>query len=107
MSSDEPSQLEQVDASKARRSLRNGFITLVLALALAVGLLLAVPGLKGVATPVVLAYQIGYLSNFIYHVISLWVPAIWGTVAFVLLQKTKKQPIVLRSPPEELRAKSS
>ncbi len=89
--------------------------------------------------PVVLAYQIGYLSNFIpvpggigildgsligvlvlygvggtvataatlvYHVISLWVPAIWGTVAFVLLQKTKKQPIVLRSPPEELRAKS-
>jgi uncharacterized membrane protein YbhN (UPF0104 family) len=87
--------------------------------------------------PVVLAYQIGYLSNFIpvpggigvldgsmigmlviygvggtvataatlvYHVISLWVPAIWGTVAFVLLQKTKKQPIVLRNPAEELRA---
>ena len=86
--------------------------------------------------PVVLAYQIGYLSNFIpvpggigvldgsmigmlvlygvggtvataatlvYHVISLWVPAIWGTVAFVLLQKTKKQPIVLRNPAEELR----
>ena len=86
--------------------------------------------------PVVLAYQIGYLSNFIpvpggigildgsmigmlvlygvggtvataatlvYHVISLWVPAIWGTVAFILLQKTKKQPIVLRNPPEELR----
>ena len=37
---------------KARRSLRNGFITLVLALALAVGLLLAVPGLKDVATTV-------------------------------------------------------
>jgi hypothetical protein len=50
--SDEPSQPEQVDASKARRSLRNGFITLVLALALAVGLLLAVPGLKGAATTV-------------------------------------------------------
>ncbi len=84
--------------------------------------------------PVVLAYQIGYLSNFIpvpggigvldgsmigmlvlygvggtvataatlaYHAISLWVPAIWGTIAFVLLQKTKGQPIVLRRPPEE------
>lgn len=52
MSLDKPSQPEQVDASKARRSLRNGFITLVLALALVVGLLLAVPGLKGVATTV-------------------------------------------------------
>ncbi len=85
--------------------------------------------------PIVLAYQIGYLSNFIpvpggigvldgsmigmlvlygmsgtvataatlvYHAISLWVPAVWGTVAFVLLQKTKKQPITLRNPPEEL-----
>ena len=52
MSSVQPSEPEQVDASKARRSLRNGFITLVLGLALAVGLLLAVPGLKGVATTV-------------------------------------------------------
>ena len=52
MSSAKPSQPAQVDASKARRSLRNGFITLVLALALVVGLLLAVPGLKGVATTV-------------------------------------------------------
>jgi uncharacterized protein (TIRG00374 family) len=73
--------------------------------------------------PVVLAYQIGYLSNFIpvpggigvldgsmigmlvlyglggtvataatlaYHAISLWVPAVWGTIAFIVLQKTKK-----------------
>ena len=87
--------------------------------------------------PVVLAYQIGYLSNFIpvpggigvldgsmigmlvlygvggtvataatlaYHAISLWVPALWGTIAFIVLQKTKRQPIVLRNPPEELRA---
>src|SRR5262249_47717980 len=86
--------------------------------------------------PVVLAYQIGYLSNFIpvpggigvldgsligmlvlygvgatvataatlaYHAISLWVPAIWGTIAFIILQKTKRQPIILRNPPEELR----
>ena len=52
VSSNHPPQTEQVDAFKARRSLRNGFITLVLAGALAVGLLLAVPGLKGVATTV-------------------------------------------------------
>jgi uncharacterized membrane protein YbhN (UPF0104 family) len=90
--------------------------------------------------PVVLAYQIGYLSNFIpvpggigvldgsmigmlvvygvggtvataatlaYHAIALWVPAIWGTIAFVLLQKNKKQPVVLRNPTEELHVERS
>jgi uncharacterized membrane protein YbhN (UPF0104 family) len=89
--------------------------------------------------PVVLAYQIGYLSNFIpvpggigvldgsmigmlvlygvggtvataatlvYHAISLWVPAVWGTIAFAVLQKTKKQPIILRNPTEELQPRS-
>jgi len=89
--------------------------------------------------PVVLAYQIGYLSNFIpvpggigvldgsmigmlviyglggtvataatiaYHAISLWVPAILGTIAFIVLQKTKRKPIVLRNPTEELRPRS-
>jgi uncharacterized membrane protein YbhN (UPF0104 family) len=89
--------------------------------------------------PVVLAYQIGYISNFIpvpggigvldgsligmlvlygiggtvataatlvYHAIALWVPAVWGTIAFVVLQKTKKRPIVLRNPTEELHPRS-
>jgi uncharacterized membrane protein YbhN (UPF0104 family) len=89
--------------------------------------------------PLVLAYQIGYLSNFIpvpggigvldgsmigmlviygmggtvataatlvYHAISLWVPAVWGTIAFFLLQRTKKQPITLRNPTEELHPRS-
>lgn len=42
----------QADASRARRGLRNGFITLALGAALAAGLLLAVPGLDGVATTV-------------------------------------------------------
>lgn len=89
--------------------------------------------------PLVLAYQIAYLSNFIpvpggigvldgsmigmlvlygvngtvaaaatvvYHAISLWVPAVWGTVAFIALQKSKKQPIILRNPTEELRPRS-
>lgn len=74
----------------------------------------------------VLAYQIGYLSNLIpipggigvldgslvgmfvlygvndtvatsativYHAISLWVPAAWGTIAFLLLQRTRNQPV--------------
>jgi hypothetical protein len=43
---------EPVDVAEARRSLRNGFITLALAMALAVGLLVAVPGLSAVATTV-------------------------------------------------------
>jgi uncharacterized membrane protein YbhN (UPF0104 family) len=84
--------------------------------------------------PLVLAYQIGYLSNLIpvpggigvldgsligmlilygmdgtvataatlvYRAIALWVPAIIGTLAFILLQKGR--PIVLRNPREELR----
>jgi uncharacterized membrane protein YbhN (UPF0104 family) len=87
--------------------------------------------------PVVLAYQIGYLSNFIpvpggigvldgsmigmlvvygvggtvataatlaYHAISLWVPAIWGTIAFIAVQRSKGEPVILRNPSEELRA---
>jgi uncharacterized membrane protein YbhN (UPF0104 family) len=86
---------------------------------------------------IVLAYQIGYLSNLIpipggigildgsfvamfvlfhvgigeatsativYHAISLWVPALWGTVAFLLLRRTRKDPLVLRPPRAERRA---
>jgi uncharacterized membrane protein YbhN (UPF0104 family) len=74
----------------------------------------------------VLAYQIGYLSNLIpipggigvldgslvgmfvlygvndtlatsatiiYHAISLWIPATWGTIAFLLLRRSRNQPI--------------
>ena len=74
----------------------------------------------------VLAYQIGYLSNLIpvpgnigvldgslvgmlviygaaataataatvvYHAIALWIPAMWGTVAFLLLRRTRGRPI--------------
>jgi uncharacterized membrane protein YbhN (UPF0104 family) len=89
---------------------------------------------------VVLAYQIGYLSNVIpvpggigvldgslvgmfalyggtaaslataatvvYHAISLWVPALWGTAAFVILQRTRNRPVTLRPPrAERLRLK--
>jgi uncharacterized membrane protein YbhN (UPF0104 family) len=92
----------------------------------------------GVVPPlatIVLAYQIGYLSNLIpipggigvldgsmvgmlvlygtsatlataatvvYHAIALWIPAMWGTVAFVVLRRTRHRPIRLR-PPREAR----
>jgi uncharacterized membrane protein YbhN (UPF0104 family) len=86
----------------------------------------------------VLAYQIGYLSNVIpvpggigvldgslvgmfalyggtaaslataatvvYHAISLWVPALWGTIAFLILQRSRDRPITLRPPRSERRA---
>jgi uncharacterized membrane protein YbhN (UPF0104 family) len=91
-------------------------------------------GLHPPISTIVLAYQIGYLSNFVpipggigvldgsfvamfvlygvaaskataatvvYHAISLWVPAMWGTVAFLLLRRTRRQPLVLRPPREE------
>ncbi len=86
---------------------------------------------------IVLAYQIGYLSNVIpvpvgigvldgslvgmfalyggtaaslataatvvYHAISLWIPALWGTAAFVILQRTRNRPVTLRPPRAERR----
>jgi len=86
--------------------------------------------------PVVLAYQLGYLSNFIpvpgnlgvldgslvallvlygvnatdataativYHAIALWVPAMWGTIAFLILRRSRGQPLSLRPPRAERR----
>jgi uncharacterized membrane protein YbhN (UPF0104 family) len=94
----------------------------------------------GVVPPVatlVLAYQIGYMSNIIpvpgnigvldgslvgmfviygasatlataatlvYHAIALWVPAMWGTIAFLILRRTRGRPLRLRPPREERRA---
>ena len=85
---------------------------------------------------IVLAYQIGYLSNLIpvpgnigvldgslvgmfalfgvsatlataativYHAIALWVPAMWGTVAFLILRRTRNRPLTLRPPRGERR----
>lgn len=87
----------------------------------------------------ILAYQIGYLSNLIpipggigvldgsfvglfvlygfsataataatvvYHAISLWIPATWGTIAFIILRRTKDQPLTPR-PPRSERARSA
>ncbi len=85
---------------------------------------------------IVLAYQIGYISNAIpipggigvldgslvgmlvlygthataataatvvYHGISLWIPAMWGTIAFVILRRTRNQPLRLREPRHTVR----
>jgi uncharacterized membrane protein YbhN (UPF0104 family) len=85
---------------------------------------------------IVLAYQIGYISNAIpipggigvldgslvgllvlygasatsataatvvYHAISLWIPAMWGTLAYLLLRRSRNQPLQLRPPREERR----
>jgi uncharacterized membrane protein YbhN (UPF0104 family) len=86
----------------------------------------------------VLAYQIGYLSNLIpipggigvldgslvgmfvlfgvndtlatsativYHAISLWIPATWGTIAFLLLRRSRNDPVNWL--PERIRRGSS
>jgi uncharacterized membrane protein YbhN (UPF0104 family) len=84
----------------------------------------------------VLAYQIGYLSNIlpipgsvgildgsiigmfvlygvgatlataatvVYHAIALWIPAMWGTIAFLVLRRSRGEPLTLRPPREERR----
>jgi Lysylphosphatidylglycerol synthase TM region len=106
-----------------------------------IGALVACFAALGVVPPlatIVLAYQIGYLSNLIpipggigvldgslvgmfvlygisatlataaivvYHAIALWIPAIWGTVAFVILRRTRNRPVTLR-PPRDARRRS-
>ncbi len=78
---------------------------------------------------IVLAYQIGYLSNVIpipggigvldgsmvgmlvlyavaatpaaaatlvYHAIALWIPAMWGALSFIILRRTRHEPLALR-----------
>jgi uncharacterized membrane protein YbhN (UPF0104 family) len=37
-------------------------------------------------------------AALVYHAIALWVPAVWGTVAFVILRRHRKEPLKLRPP---------
>jgi uncharacterized membrane protein YbhN (UPF0104 family) len=105
-----------------------------------IGVLVACFAAAGYSPPlvaIVLAYQIGYISNIIpvpggigildgslvgalvlygvgattataatvvYHAIALWVPAVWGTIAFVILRRTRRQPLNLRRTRAERRA---
>jgi uncharacterized membrane protein YbhN (UPF0104 family) len=43
-------------------------------------------------------------ATLVYHGISLWVPAMWGTWTFILLRRTRNQPLVLRPTRDERRA---
>ena len=42
-------------------------------------------------------------ATLVYHAISLWIPAMWGTVAFLILRRTRDRPLTLRPPREERR----
>jgi uncharacterized protein (TIRG00374 family) len=39
----------------------------------------------------------------VYHAIALWIPAMWGTIAFAVLQRSRGTPLALRPPREERR----
>jgi uncharacterized membrane protein YbhN (UPF0104 family) len=40
-------------------------------------------------------------ATVVYHAIALWVPAIWGTAAFMVLRRSRGQPLQLRPPRSE------
>jgi uncharacterized membrane protein YbhN (UPF0104 family) len=42
-------------------------------------------------------------ASVVYHAISLWIPAMWGTLAFLLLRRSRNQPLELRPTREERR----
>jgi hypothetical protein len=35
-------------------------------------------------------------ATLVYHAISLWIPALWGTIAFLILRRSRKEPLELR-----------
>jgi Lysylphosphatidylglycerol synthase TM region len=37
-------------------------------------------------------------ATLVYHAIALWIPAMWGTVAFLVLRHNRNEPLVLRPP---------
>ncbi len=37
-------------------------------------------------------------ATVVYHAISLWIPAMWGTIAFLLLRRHRNEPLTLRPP---------
>lgn len=42
-------------------------------------------------------------ATVVYHAIALWVPAMWGTVAFIVLRRSGREPLQLRPPRAERR----
>ena len=43
-------------------------------------------------------------ATVVYHGIALWVPAVWGTIAFLILRRSRGQPLQLRPPRSERQA---
>ena len=86
--------------------------TIVLAYQIAyVSNLLPIPGnvgvLDGSFVGMFVLYGIGATrataATVVYHAIALWIPARWGTIAFLLLQRSRGQPVTLRPPRAERR----
>ena len=46
-------------------------------------------------------------ATVVYHGIALWIPAVWGTAAFLILRRSRGQPLVLRPPRSERQAMRS
>jgi hypothetical protein len=42
-------------------------------------------------------------ATVVYHAVALWIPAMWGTAAFVILRRTRNRPLQLRQPREARR----
>jgi uncharacterized membrane protein YbhN (UPF0104 family) len=42
-------------------------------------------------------------ATVVYHAIALWIPAMWGTIAFLILRRSRGEPLKLRPPREERR----
>jgi hypothetical protein len=42
-------------------------------------------------------------AALVYHAIALWIPAMWGTIAFLILRRSRRQPLELRPTREERR----
>jgi uncharacterized membrane protein YbhN (UPF0104 family) len=61
------------------------------------GSLVAMLALYGVEATIATA------ATVVYHAIALWVPAMWGTVAFIVLRLTKNKPLEPRPPVAERR----
>jgi uncharacterized membrane protein YbhN (UPF0104 family) len=91
----------------------------------------AAAGVSPALLPVVLAYQLAYMSNIlpipgnigvldgsmvaalvlyglpatkaaaaviVYHAVALWIPAVWGTIAFLVVRRSRGEPLTLREP---------
>ena len=43
-------------------------------------------------------------ATVVYHAIALWIPSLWGTIAFLILRRSRRQPLQLRPTRAERKA---